>query len=277
MAVTAQQVKQLRDITNAGMMDCKKALEAADGNIDEALKILKEKGLADAKKRSDRENNEGGIYIAQASGNVAIAMIACETDFVANNENFKTACNDLVKKVVSVGSEKIEDFSTDLVTVAQITKENITMKKLRCIKLASDQYASTYIHGNNKIGVVAVYKVSDTAVTAKDLFKEMANNVALHITASAPLYLTQNDVPESDVAEQRALFEKQMEDTDKPKNILENILNGKVSKYKSEVSLLDQKYIKDDKLSVQKYVEATAKTLGCQITISEFVRFNIGE
>lgn len=276
MAVTAQQVKELRDLTNAGMMDCKKALESANGNMDEALKILKEKGLADAKKRGDRENNEGGVYVAQADGKVAIAMIACETDFVANNDNFKNACNDIAKKIISVGSENTDDYTSDLQNVAQITKENITIKKLRFITLADNQYASTYIHGNNKIGVAAVYEVSDKSVTEKTEFKEMANNIALHITASAPLYLTPDQVPEAEVAEQKALFEKQMEGSDKPQNIIDNIMAGKVSKYKGEVSLLEQKYIKDDKITVQKYVENTSKALGSDIKIVEFIRYSVG-
>lgn len=277
MAISMQQVKELRDLTNAGMLDCKKALETAGGNIEEALKILKEKGLADAKKRSDRETKEGGVYITEKSGKVAIALVGCETDFVANNEKFKEACNELVMKIIERGSENPEDYKEDVQTVAQITKENVEVKKLKCMALNDTQFASTYIHGNNKIGVVVIYRLGDKTTIENAAFKEAANNVALHVAASAPAFLTGEDVPAADIEEQKALFAKQMEGEKKPANILENILNGKIAKYKSEICLLDQKYIKDDKITVKQYIENTAKQLGTQIQIDEFVRFHVGE
>ncbi len=277
MAVSMQQVKELRDITNAGMLDCKKALEASNGNLDEAMKILREKGLADAKKRSDRETKEGGVYVAAKDGKVAIALVACETDFVANNAQFKDACNELVGKIIDRGSENPDDYKEDLQHIAQITKENVNVKKLRCLEVADNQYVSTYIHGNNQIGVVVVYEMADKAVAEKAEFAEMAKNVALHVAASAPIYLTGNDVPDSDLEEQKAVFAKQMEGENKPANILENILKGKLAKYKSEICLMEQKYIKDDKISVQQYVANTSKDLGSEVKVANFIRFNVGE
>ena len=277
MAVSMQQVKELRDLTNAGMLDCKKALEAANGNIDEAMKILKEKGLADAKKRSDRETKEGGVYVGTKDGKVAIALVACETDFVANNAQFKDACNELVGKIIDKGSENADDYKEDLQHIAQITKENVNVKKLKCLNVADNQYVSTYIHGNNQIGVVVVYEMADKAVAEKTEFADMAKNIALHVAANAPMYLIGDDVPEADLAEQKAIFAKQMEGENKPANILENILNGKLSKYKSEICLMEQKYIKDDKMSVKQYVENTSKTLGTEVKVVNFIRFNVGE
>ncbi|MEE1290408.1 MAG: translation elongation factor Ts [Spirochaetota bacterium] len=277
MAVSMQQVKELRDLTNAGMLDCKKALEAANGNIDEAMKILKEKGLADAKKRSDRETKEGGVYVGTKDGKVAIALVACETDFVANNAQFKDACNELVGKIIDKGSENADDYKEDLQHIAQITKENVNVKKLKCLNVADNQYVSTYIHGNNQIGVVVVYEMADKAVAEKAEFADMAKNIALHVAANAPMYLIGDDVPEADLAEQKAIFAKQMEGENKPANILENILNGKLSKYKSEICLMEQKYIKDDKMSVKQYVENTSKTLGTEVKVVNFIRFNVGE
>ena len=185
MAVSMAQVKELRDITNAGMLDCKKALEASNGNIDEAMKILREKGLADAKKRSDRETKEGGVYVGTKDGKVAIALVACETDFVANNAQFKDACNELVGKIIDKGSENADDYKEDLQHIAQITKENVNVKKLKCLNVADNQYVSTYIHGNNQIGVVVVYEMADKAVAEKAEFADMAKNVALHVAAEA--------------------------------------------------------------------------------------------
>lgn len=277
MAVSMQQVKELRDITNAGMLDCKKALEASNGNIDEAMKILREKGLADAKKRSDRETKEGGVYVIAKDGKVAIALVACETDFVANNSQFKDACNELVEKIIDRGSENPDDYKEDLQHIAQITKENVNVKKLRFLTVADNQYVSTYIHGNNQIGVVVVYEMADKTAADKAEFAEMAKNVALHVAASAPIYLTGNDVPDSDLEEQKAVFAKQMEGENKPANILENILKGKLSKYKSEICLMEQKYIKDDKISVQQYLVNTSKTLGSEVKVANFIRFNVGE
>lgn len=277
MAVSMQQVKELRDLTNAGMLDCKKALEASNGNIDEAMKILKEKGLADAKKRSDRETKEGGVYVGTKDGKVAIALVACETDFVANNAQFKDACNELVGKIIDKGSENADDYKEDLQHIAQITKENVNVKKLKCLNVADNQYVSTYIHGNNQIGVVVVYEMADKAVAEKTEFADMAKNIALHVAASAPMYLVGDDVPEADLEEQKAIFAKQMEGENKPANILENILKGKLSKYKSEICLMDQKYIKDDKISVQQYVANTSKTLGAEVKVVNFIRFNVGE
>lgn len=277
MAVSMQQVKELRDITNAGMLDCKKALEASNGNIDEAMKILREKGLADAKKRSDRETKEGGVYVIAKDGKVAIALVACETDFVANNSQFKDACNELVEKIIDRGSENPDDYKEDLQHIAQITKENVNVKKLRFLTVADNQYVFTYIHGNNQIGVVVVYEMADKTAADKAEFAEMAKNVALHVAASAPIYLTGNDVPDSDLEEQKAVFAKQMEGENKPANILENILKGKLSKYKSEICLMEQKYIKDDKISVQQYLVNTSKTLGSEVKVANFIRFNVGE
>ena len=277
MAVSMAQVKELRDITNAGMLDCKKALEASNGNIDEAMKILREKGLADAKKRSDRETKEGGVYVGTKDGKVAIALVACETDFVANNAQFKDACNELVGKIIDKGSENADDYKEDLQHIAQITKENVNVKKLKCLNVADNQYVSTYIHGNNQIGVVVVYEMADKAVAEKAEFADMAKNIALHVAANAPMYLIGDDVPEADLAEQKAIFAKQMEGENKPANILENILNGKLSKYKSEICLTEQKYIKDDKMSVKQYVENTSKTLGTEVKVVNFIRFNVGE
>lgn len=277
MAVSMQQVKELRDITNAGMLDCKKALEAANGNIDEAMKILREKGLADAKKRSDRETKEGGVYVATKDGKVAVALVACETDFVANNAQFKDACNELVGKIIDKGSENPDDYKEDLQHIAQITKENVNVKKLRCLNVADNQYVSTYIHGNNQIGVAVVYEMADKSVADKAEFAEMTKNIALHVAASAPIYLTGDDVPESDLEAQRALFAKQMEGGNKPANVLENILKGKLAKYKSEICLMDQKYIKDDKISVQQYIANTSKALGSEVKVATFIRFNVGE
>ncbi len=276
MAISAQQVNELRKITNAGMMDCKRALESSNGDMDAALKFLKEKGLADAKKRGDRETNEGGVFVKENGSKIAVVKIACETDFVANNDNFKSSCMSILDKILESGSDNKDSYTDELVKASSITKEKMEIKDLKLFNIAANQYAKGYIHGNNKIGVVVLFELSDPSMKSK--IGDMAGNVAMHIAACNPFYLTPENVPEADVAEQKALIDKTLTDSDKakPANVLENIINGKINKFKAEICLTEQKYVKDDKVSVKKYVDDTAKSLGGTIKIVSFVRFGIG-
>lgn len=276
MGISAQEVKKLRDMTNAGMMDCKKALVKADGDMDAALTFLKEKGLADAKKRGDRDTNEG-VIVAKASDKLAaIGLFACETDFVGNNEVFQNACNDIISDVVETGNTDIESYAAKIQEVITQTKENVQFKELSTFELDANKYAATYIHGNKKIGVLVLFELGDSSVKEKPEFADMANNISMHIAANAPSYLKPEEVEEKELAEQKSIALKQLEGQGKPQNILDNIIEGKLKKYKSEICLLEQKYIKDDKISVAKYVENTAKELGTDIKLTKFTRFSVG-
>ena len=275
-AVSMADVKKLRDATNAGMMDCKKSLEQADGNFDEALKILKEKGLADAKKRSDRETKEGGVYVKENGGKIAVALLGCETDFVANNEVFIKAKDAILDKIIETGNEDVALYNDDIQDAIAQIKENIELKNVKLIDVKDNQSASIYIHGNNKIGVVSVFELKDTSIKDNDKFKEFANNICLHITANSPYYVSEENVPASEIEEQKGIISKQMEGTDKPKEVLDKIIDGKVNKYFSEICLLKQNYVKDDKITVQKYIDTVSKELGTEIKITDFVRYMIG-
>ena len=153
MAVLMDDIKKLRDLTNAGMMDCKNSLEKTNGNIEEALKILREKGLADAKKRSDRETKEGGVYIKKDNNKIAVALIGCETDFVARNEIFIEAKDKILDKILEMQNEDIDLYNEIIQDAISRIKENIELKKIKYLEIKDNEYSSIYIHGNNKIGV----------------------------------------------------------------------------------------------------------------------------
>lgn len=277
MAITTQDIKKLRDITNAGMMDCKAALEKANGNIDEALKYLKEKGLADAKKRSDRDTKEGGVYIKRVDNKIAIIQLGCETDFVAKNEIFIKTKDAILDKIISTGNDSVDVYKDDVQTIISQTKENVEFKNAKFLNISNNQFAATYIHGANKIGVVAVFDNVPDNLKNSEVLKEAANNICLHIAANSPYYLSEKDVPAKEIEEQKDIMMKQMGDTKKPADVLAKILDGKIQKYFSEVCLLNQKYVKDDKITVSKYIEDVGKQLGANIKLGYFVRFMIGK
>ena len=273
MAISASDVKKLKDLTSAGMMDCKKVLEESNGDFDKALKMLKEKGLADAKKRSDRETKEGGVYVKSSGNKIALCLLGCETDFVSRNEIFIDNKEKILDKILSSGSEDISSYEDIVQDITAKTKENVELKVARFIELKAGETSAVYIHGNNRIGVVTVF---ETGSPDSKEFKEFANNVSMHIAATNPFYISDKDVPQNEIDEQKAIFTKQMDDSGKPANVIENIVKGKISKYFSEICLLDQGYVKDDKMTVKQFIETTAKALGTDIKVKNFIRYKIG-
>jgi len=277
VGITTQDIKKLRDLTNAGMMDCKNALEKSNGNIDEALKYLKEKGLADAKKRSDRETKEGGIFIKTDNNKIAIIQLGCETDFVSKNEIFVKTKDVILDKILKSGNDKLESYKEDVQTITSVTKENVVFNNAKYIELKNNQYSSTYIHGNNKIGVVCILDNIPQNLKNDPKLKDASNNICLHIAANAPYYLTEKDVPAKEVQEQKDIMTKQLGDTKKPPEVMAKIVDGKIQKYFSEICLLSQKYVKDDKITVSKYLENVSKDLQTEVKISNFIRYMIGK
>jgi elongation factor Ts len=276
MAITASDVKKLKDITSAGMMDCKKALDESGGDMDKALKMLKEKGLADAKKRSDRETKEGGVYIKSSGNKIGLCLIGCETDFVSKNDIFKGNVEKILEKILSSGSEDLAVYAEFIQDIIAKTKENIELKVVKFFDLKPQEVSSVYIHGNNRIGVISIFETDKPEIKDNPVFKEFANNISMHIAASNPFYISDKDVPGTEIEEQKAIFAKQMEDSGKPANVVENIVKGKVAKYLSEICIMDQPYVKDDKVSVKQFIESNAKTLGADIKLKSFIRYKIG-
>lgn len=286
MAFTAKDVAALRAKTGCGMMDCKKALDASGGDMDQAIDFLREKGLAAATKKAGRIAAEGIAYVEiNEAGNVGVAIeVNAETDFVAKNaefQNFVKTCADTVMEQNPADVEALlackasgSDETVDAILKEKILKigENIKIRRFQRMEGA----VGGYIHADGKIGVLAKF---DTAaeIAAKPEFKEYAKNVCMQIAAIIPQYLDEESVPADVVEHEKSILKQQIIESGKPAEIAEKIVVGRLKKFFKEVCLVDQLYVKDDKLSIQDYTNQTAKQLGGAIKIVSFARFEKGE
>lgn len=265
-------VKELNARTGAGLMDCKKALMEANGDVDAAEKALKEKGLAAVTKRAERATSEGRIFVRVAGNKIAVAEITCETDFVAKAPDFIAAGEKVLDVVLEKGYTKVEDELKALVTdLAARIRENMNLTKVLLIDAPADCAAATYVHSDFKTGAVVVIKGSNA-----DSVKEFAKDCCLHLAAFTPSYMTRSDVPESYITEQKEIFQAQMDADEKmaskPQNVKDGILNGKINKHLAEICFVDQMFVKDDKKSVTAKMDEVAKAAGCKL---EFASINL--
>jgi elongation factor Ts len=268
MSISASQVKELRELTGVGLMDCKKALSENDGNIDEALKYLREKGLSRAAKKSDRSTNEGKVFIQNSANKAVILEINCETDFVANNDDFSALGSALTSHVLAQGladmgaleSSSVEGKAYADFMAGYVMKlgENIQVKQFTLFESAP--YVSSYTHMNGKIGVV----VSFTG----EVNEGIGRDVAMHVAAVNPQYLKSEDVPTGDLANEREIMRNQMLNEGKSVEIVDKIVDGKISKFYKDTCLLEQAFVKDDKKSVK-------QVLG-NVSVNSFVRYQLG-
>ncbi|WP_277668314.1 translation elongation factor Ts [Caproiciproducens galactitolivorans] len=286
MAFTAKDVAALREKTGCGMMDCKKALAASDGNMDAAIDYLREKGLAAATKKAGRVAAEGVAYAAvNEEGNVGVDIeVNAETDFVAKNaefQNFVKICADTVIEQNPADLDALlqckakgTDQTVDALLKDKILTigENIKIRRFKRM----EGVVSAYIHANGKIGVLVKFDTTPD-IAAKEEFKEYAKNIAMQVAAINPQYLNQQAVPAEVVEHEKAILKEQIVNDGKPAAIAEKIVNGRLGKFFKEVCLVDQTYVKDGNLSVQQYTDATAKELGGKIAIVDYVRFEKGE
>ncbi|QEY34115.1 elongation factor Ts [Caproiciproducens galactitolivorans] len=286
MAFTAKDVAALREKTGCGMMDCKKALAASDGNMDAAIDYLREKGLAAATKKAGRVAAEGVAYAAvNEEGNVGVDIeVNAETDFVAKNaefQNFVKICADTVIEQNPADLDALlqckakgMDQTVDALLKDKILTigENIKIRRFKRM----EGVVSAYIHANGKIGVLVKFDTTPD-IAAKEEFKEYAKNIAMQVAAINPQYLNQQAVPAEVVEHEKAILKEQIVNDGKPAAIAEKIVNGRLGKFFKEVCLVDQTYVKDGNLSVQQYTDATAKELGGKIAIVDYVRFEKGE
>lgn len=276
-AITAQMVKQLRDATGAGMMDCKKALVQANGDFAQADKILKEMGKAAVAKRQDRPTENGRITIKKNDKAVAMVSVSCETDFVASNAKFVALCDDVCSSVLENGYTEANDALNAKVNDAiAIIKENMAIRGVYYLALGANEYAATYVHGDGAMGVVVQFSADKPEAFANDAVKEFTNDVALHVAAFTPSYLDTKDVPQSYVDEQMEIFRAQVKDMDKPEKVKEGITRGKLNKHLSEICLLKQSFVKDETMSVEKKMAAVAKEACCKLSIVSFKFFVAG-
>lgn len=277
MAITAADVKALREKTGAGMMECKKALTEANGNMAEAEKILKEKGLAAVAKRAERATSEGRIFIRQSGSKIAIAEVTCETDFVAKNADFIALGNTILDTVFAKGYTKIEKELEDLVLeLATKIRENMALRRMEIVDVPANASAATYVHSDFKTASVVVVEGSEA-----DEVKVFAKDCCLHLAAFTPSYTSQEDVPQSYIDEQKEIFAAQMAQdpkmASKPENVKSGILQGKISKHLAEICFLDQPFVKDDKVSVAKKLAEVSKAVGANLSFGKIVLYVLGK
>ena len=287
--VTGAMIKDLRERTGAGMMDVKNALTEANGDMDEATKILRKKGLAAAGKKAGRITAEGAV-VAHVDGNVGVLVeVNCETDFVGRNENFQNFARDVAKviaksKVHSVDELLNEKWPSDSegFTVGQKVaetigsiKENISIRRFVRYEAAPNAAIGTYIHAGGKIGVITELVAATGEKSEKG--NELARELSMHIAAAEPRFLGREDVTQKDLDTEREIAREQAAKSGKPENIVEKMVTGKMEKFYGEACLLEQPYIRDDKSTVSQYVAKQAKEHGCSYVVTRFTRYKLGE
>lgn len=287
--ITAKDVAELRAQTGLGMMDCKKALVEAEGDMDKAVKILREKGMATAEKKAGRIAAEGRVDILSRDGVTAMIEVNSETDFAAKSDAFKEFVTGLLETVIAKKPASVEELLTlnycntsetvqkTLIEKIAIIKENLQIRRFVVVEGTT----STYIHGFGSTGVIVKFDVAPE-VAAKPGFAEYSKNIALQIAAgNPPQYVNIEDVPADAVAEEKTVLIAQMKNdpknANKPDVILEKIVSGRLGKFYERVCLVEQSYVKEDSISVGTYTKNTAKELGGDIKIVSFVLYEKGE
>ena len=275
MDIKAADVKALREATGAGMMECKNALVECNGDAEAAAKLLKEKGLAAVEKRSGRATSEGKIFIKASGSKVVICELTCETDFVANNADFVKIGDDIAQTALDKGyTAPCEELSNMLLDLATKIRENMSLRRLEVIDVPAGAIFAKYIHSDGKTGVVTVIQAEPA--TDNEAVKAFAYDCCLHIAAFAPQYLTQADVDPAYIAEQKAIFEAQVADLDKPQNVKDGIVNGKIKKHLASICFVDQPFVKDDKVTVAAKMDAVAKECGSKLSLAKVVSYQLG-
>ncbi|MEL3911632.1 translation elongation factor Ts [Treponema pedis] len=277
MEIKASDVKALRDKTGAGMMECKKALQHCNGDAKEAEKYLKEKGLAAVEKRADRVTSEGIILIHNDEKKASMIEMTCETDFVAKNEDFIGVGNDIAKTAFDKNlSEITPDLNDKLLDLATRVRENMNLTRLVLVKAEADEYISRYVHSDKKTGVIVVLKAEKPEIFGKKEVQDFAYDCCLHAAAFVPLYVKKEDVDSAYIKEQEEIFRGQTADLDKPENVKEGIIKGKINKHLSDICFLEQPFVKDDKVSVSKKMAEIGKAAGSNLSLSKLVMFRLG-
>lgn len=286
MQITAKMVGELRERTGVGMMDCKKALVKTDGDIEKAIEILREKGLAAAAKKAGRIASEGLVsaYITDDQKLGAVAEFNCETDFVAKNEEFIAMSDNLAKQAALSKAENIEELliekyiANEEITVkdaitALIAKlgENMNLRRFKRIS-AKDGIVASYIHGGGRIGVIVNVESDKDTVLA-----EVAKEMTLQVAAANPLYLNKEDVSVDALEKEKEIYRQQALNEGKPEKVVEKMITGRIQKYYKEVCLMEQLYIRDQDINVRKFIEQKSKENGNEIKIVKFARFEKGE
>jgi elongation factor Ts len=275
--INAAVVKELREMTNLGMMECKKALVEANGDKEKALKILKEKGLAVAEKRSDRDALDGVISILQNGAKTTMIKVSCETDFVGKTDNFIN----LVKTLSSEYDKQGDAFLTSnslkeiIAGGSAQTGEKLELKEAITYE-AKQGFIESYLHTNKRVGVL-IEIACDASLVSKPEVKELGKDLTMQIAALSPLALSPDDISDEIKNEQREIFKVQMNDSGKPADVVAKIIEGKLGKHLSDLCLVEMPFVKDGKLKVKDLVAQVAKKVGGEIKLVRFKRMQIGK
>lgn len=277
MQITAEMVKNLREATGAGLMDCRKALNEANGDAAEAEKILKKMGLAAVAKRAERATENGRVAAFVGKDSAALVSVACETDFVARNEGFKKLADDMAKYVVEskvdAEDDKIKGMVNDLISTI---KENMSVKKILRMGIGADETVDSYIHGDGAMGTIVKFKYDKADCLSNDAVKAFMHDIALHVTAFKPQYLNDSAVDEKYKNEQMEIFKAQVASLDKPDNVKEGITKGKYNALLKEICLMDQAFFRDEKISVSQALKNVNKEAGCNLEIVDYAYVKAG-
>ena len=284
MSIDARTVKELRDRTGAGMMDCKRALSETGGDLDAAVALLREKGLASAAKKAGRVAAEGlvGVFASADGSEAVVVELNCETDFVAKNDAFgdllQTVGNALLDSDaeegtgesagdLAVGSKKLSEVLTD--AVASVG-DNIGLRRFVRVRAGGGRVGS-YVHAGGKIGVLIELS------GASEAHDDLARSLAMQVAAAMPRHVRRDEVPEAEVAAEREIFKNQALASGKPEQVVEKIVDGKVDKFFREICLVEQEYVRDSQLTVEKLLAQSGKETGSELRLERFVRYQLGE
>ena len=287
MAVTASMVKELREMTGAGMMDCKKALNETNGDMDAAIEFLRKNGQAKAEKKAGRIAAEGIVMAGvKEDKTAAIVEVNSETDFVAKNADFQAYVQAVVNQALATNAADMDAFMAEawnedasktvkdvLTEKIAVIGENLNIRRFE--KIEAEGCVVSYIHGGGRIGVLVV---ADTDVVNDDI-KACLKNVAMQVAAMSPKYVSRDEVSQEYMEHEKEILlaQAKKENPEKPENIIEKMIIGRLNKEMKEICLLDQVYVQDSDLTVAKYVDKVAKENNANVTVKKFVRFETGE
>jgi len=283
--ISAAAVVKLRKMSGQGMMDCKKALTEADGDLDKALDLLRKKGLATLSKRAERETSQGLVVFAKGDNWASLATLCCETDFVAKSDDFLAAV-EFVRKYMTqcradCGADNLQETQVDGKKFSDIITETVSRTGEKMLvgdyaryRLSGPGLIGSYIHFNGKVGAMVKIETSADSVAAADAVRRIANELAMHITATKPKALDRDGIDAATIDRERSIYAEQARN--KQPQIVEKIIEGKMRNYFTENCLLEQPFVKDDSKSVEQVLADAANQAGGKAKIKEFVRFEVG-
>jgi elongation factor Ts len=284
MSVSAKDVKALRDSTGAGMMDCKRSLSDADGDVERAMELLRERGLAKAGKRAGRETSEGAVVFRANGGRGVLIELGCETDFVAKTSEFQGLATNIAESILALGGEPDLDSalatSMDGATIDDAVKaavakmgENIQLKRVASVDVSG--LVGGYVHGGGTLGVLLALETNADSDGVAEILRDVAMHVAAH--DPTPIAIDREGVPADIVEKERSFLKNQALESGKPENVIEKMVDGRINKFFAEKCLVEQKFVKDPDKSVREILADAAQAVGGELKVARFVRFKLGE